>query len=147
MTANRTHVPLRQATTLELRVRYAETDQMGVVYHSHYLIWCEMGRTDHIRTLGTSYREMEAAGIRLAVMEASIRFHAPARYDDRIRVTTTLTDVSSRTVTFDYVIDNADTGERLATARTVLISLGADGRVTALPAGARQLLSRGSPGA
>jgi acyl-CoA thioester hydrolase len=127
---------------VDVRVRYAETDQMGVVYHSHYLVWCEIGRTDHIRTLGVSYRDMEAAGITLAVAEASIRFHAPARYDDLVRVWTTLSAVTSRTVTFDYTIRNADTGERLATARTVLISLDPNGRVTALPLGTRELLSR-----
>ena len=87
-----------RTTSLELRVRYAETDKMGVVYHSHYLIWCELGRTDHIREGGMSYREMEEAGIMLAVAEANIRYRAPARYDDLVRVETTLTDVSSRAV-------------------------------------------------
>ncbi|HET7552237.1 MAG TPA: thioesterase family protein [Gemmatimonadaceae bacterium] len=120
-------------TSLELRVRYAETDKMGVVYHSHYLVWCELGRTDHIREGGMSYREMEEAGIMLAVAEASIRYRAPARYDDLVRVETTLTDVSSRAVTFDYVISSSETGERLATARTLLVALDSSHRVVKLP--------------
>src|ERR1700726_3206561 len=88
----------------ELRVRYAETDQMGVVYHTNYLIWCEAGRTDFIRTRGMSYAERERAGVGLAVSDLAARFHAAARYDDMIRVRTTLADVRSRGVTFEYVI-------------------------------------------
>src|SRR6185437_1215503 len=107
----------------ELRVRYAETDQMGVVYHSHYLVWCEIARTDLIRSFGASYRELEARGLRLAVAEASVRYIAPARYDDRIRVETRLSTVTSRTMIFEYTILNADTLQRLATASTTLISL------------------------
>jgi acyl-CoA thioester hydrolase len=122
-----------RTTSLELRVRYAETDKMGVVYHSHYLIWCELGRTDYIREGGMSYREMEEAGIMLAVAEANIRYRAPARYDDLVRVETTLTDVSSRAVTFDYVISNVASGERLATARTLLVALDPSHHVVKLP--------------
>jgi acyl-CoA thioester hydrolase len=129
-----------RTTSLELRVRYAETDKMGVVYHSHYLIWCELGRTDHIREGGMSYREMEDAGIMLAVAEANVRYRAPARYDDRIRVETTLTDVSSRAVTFEYRILNAETGVLLATASTLLVALDSSHRVVRLPAEIRERL-------
>lgn len=129
-----------RTSSLELRVRYAETDKMGVVYHSHYLIWCELGRTDHIRDCGMSYREMEEAGIMLAVAEANVRYRAPARYDDLVRVETTLTNVSSRAVTFDYLITNAATGERLATARTLLVALDPSHRVVALPGSIRARL-------
>lgn len=115
-------------------MRYAETDRMGVVYHAHYLIWCELGRTDYIREGGMSYRAMEEAGIMLAVAEASVRYRAPARYDDLIRVETTLTDVSSRAVTFEYRIANAETGELLATASTLLVALDPSYRVARLPA-------------
>lgn len=129
--------------TTELRVRYAETDQMGVVYHSNYLIWCEIGRTDYIRGLGTPYAELERNGVALAVSEVSLRCHAPARYDDVVRVETSLTEVRSRTVTFDYVIAHAGTGARLATARTILVSLDREGRVAALPSDVRAFLSNG----
>ena len=120
-------------TVSEFRVRYAETDQMGVVYHSNYLVWCEIGRTDYIREHYASYAVVEASGVTLAVAEASIRYHAPARYDELVRVTTTLAELRSRAMTFEYLVANASTGARLATARTVLVSLGPDGRVAPLP--------------
>ena len=119
---------------------------MGVVYHSHYLVWCEIGRTDHIRSSGMPYREMEERGVALAVAEAEIRYKSPARYDDMIRVETVISRVASRTVTFDYVISNAETGEALATARTVLVSLDRDHRVVTLPRDVRDLLARDAAG-
>src|SRR4051812_15784442 len=124
---------------LELRVRYAETDQMGVVYHANYLVWCEMGRTDFIRRLGVSYAEMERGGISLAVSELSARFHAAARYDDLIRVRTSLADVRSRMISFYYLISNAATEQRLVSAQTTLVSLDRSGRPVALPTELRQL--------
>lgn len=126
--------------SIELRVRYSETDQMRVVYHANYLSWCEVGRTELIRILVRSYASLEDSGIRLAVAEASIRYHAPARYDDRIRVDTTLTSVRSRTLTFDYLIFNADTASRLVSARTILVSLDSDGRSITLPLPIRDAL-------
>jgi acyl-CoA thioester hydrolase len=121
------------AHSVEFRVRYAETDQMQVVYHSNYLIWCEIGRTEFIRALGTPYAELERQNVTLAVVEASLRFHGAARYDNLIRVTTTISDVRSRTLTFDYVITNAETGERFVTASTKLASLTRDSRLTKMP--------------
>jgi acyl-CoA thioester hydrolase len=128
---------------LELRVRYAETDQMGVVYHTNYLVWCEIGRTELIRALsGTSYATLEAEGVALAVAELSIRYHGAARYDNLIRVRTTLAEARSRSVTFDYLITNAESGERLASARTVLVSLDPQGRPTRMPDRLRAQLER-----
>ena len=127
-------------STIEFRVRYAETDQMGVVYHSHYLVWCEIGRTDLIRQLGTSYASLEKDGIGLAVIDASVRYHSGAKYDDLIRVRTTVTDVRSRTVTFDYRIEDATTGMRLASATTTLASINREGKLVALPAEVRKLM-------
>ena len=106
---------------------------MGVVYHTNYLVWCEIGRTDFIRRSGSTYADLERRGVLLAVAEATIRYHAAARYDDTIRIDTTLTEVRSRAVTFDYVIVNGQTGDRLASARTVLVSLDTSGRPTKLP--------------
>jgi acyl-CoA thioester hydrolase len=106
---------------------------MGVVYHTNYLVWCEIGRTDFIRRSGATYAELERRGVLLAVSEATIRYHAAARYDDLIRVETTLAAVRSRAVTFDYLITNGETGERLASARTALVSLDPSGRPTKLP--------------
>jgi acyl-CoA thioester hydrolase len=121
------------ASTSEFRVRYSETDQMGVVYHTNYLVWCEIGRTDFIRGSGATYAELERRGVLLAVSEATIRYHSAARYDDLIRVETTLVAVRSRAVTFDYLITNGETGERLASARTALVSLDTSGRPAKLP--------------
>lgn len=127
---------------LEFRVRYAETDQMGVVYHTNYLVWCEMGRTELIRQLtGVSYAQLEAEGVALAVSELNIRYHGAARYDNRVRVRTSLADARSRSVTFDYLITNADNGERLATARTVLVSLDKRGRPVVMPDDLRRRLA------
>jgi acyl-CoA thioester hydrolase len=125
---------------VEFRVRYGETDRMRVVYHPNYLVWCEIGRTDLIRKLGTSYAEIEKQGVMLAVVEASLRYHAAARYDDLIRVTTVLTEARSRTVTFDYTIENAETGVRLVTARTTLASINEDGKLIAMPEHIRRSL-------
>jgi len=114
---------------------------MQVVYHSNYLVWCEIGRTEFIRALGTPYAELERQNVTLAVVEANLRFHAAARYDNLIRVTTTIADVRSRTITFDYVITNAETGERFVTASTRLASLTRDSRLTTLPDNLRKVLA------
>lgn len=124
-------------TPIEFRVRYAETDQMGVVYHANYLVWCEVGRTELIRGRGATYAELERRGYVLAVAEATIRYHASARYDDMIRVETWIEDLRSRTVTFAYDVLRANPGaepERLATARTILVALDAEARPTRMPA-------------
>jgi len=134
------HKQFRYTThDIEFRVRYAETDQMGVVYHANYLVWCEMGRTDFIRQLGVTYAEMERNGVSLAVSELSARFHAAARYDDLIRVHTILADVRSRMIAFDYVVSNAETEQRLVSARTTLLSLVRSSKPIALPRAIREL--------
>ena len=131
-------MPLTNAT--DLRVRYAETDRMGIVYYANYLVWCEVGRVEFMRALGGSYAELEARGYGLAVAEATVRYLAPARFDDPVRIETRLAGVRSRAVTFDYVISHAETGARLATAHTALVSIDSSGRPTALPAEFRALL-------
>ena len=128
-------------STTELRVRYAETDQMGVVYHANYLVWCEIGRTDLIRMLGKPYAQFEREGVRLAVSEASLRFKGAARYDDAIRVYTTLSDVRSRGVTFAYRIVQVERGDTLVTATTSLIALDLAGRPITMPADMRTVLA------
>jgi len=121
----------------QFRVRYAETDQMGVVYHANYLVWCEIGRTELMRSLGTTYASLEADGVLLAVSDASLRFHGSARYDDLVAVDTTLDEVRSRTIGFSYLISRVAEGDgsphRLVTARTTLVALGRDGRPRSMP--------------
>jgi len=131
-------MPVTHAT--ELRVRYAETDRMGVVYYANFLVWCEVGRVEYMRALGGSYAALEAEGYGLAVSEARVRYLAPARFDDLVRIETSLTGVRSRAVTFDYLITHAESGTRLATAHTALVSIDRDGRLTAIPAEFRSAL-------
>lgn len=132
-------MPRTHAT--ELRVRYAETDRMGVVYYANYLVWCEVGRVEFLRALGRSYAVLEAGGVGLAVSEATVRYLSPARFDDLVRIETTITGVRSRAVTFDYLITNAESGTRLATAHTALVSIDTAGRLTAIPADFREALA------
>lgn len=125
-----------------VRVRYAETDQMGMAYHAHYLVWCEIGRTELIRSLGTPYAELERRGVRLTVVDAAIRYTAAARYDDLLRIVTRIERVRSRSVTFAYQIERSEPGPGalLARATTRLIALGADGRPRAIPAAVAEAL-------
>jgi acyl-CoA thioester hydrolase len=112
---------------------------MGVVHHTNYLVWCEVGRTDFIGGLGMTYAEVEQQGIMLAVVEAHLKYKRSARYDDQIRVTTTVAEVRSRFVTFAYDISLVD-GTHLASASTALVAVGRDGKSTMLPAHLRQAL-------
>ncbi|NIR43200.1 MAG: acyl-CoA thioesterase [Gemmatimonadetes bacterium] len=130
---------------IEFRVRYAETDRMGVVYHANYLIWCEMGRTDLMRRLGTSYADLERRGIHLTVADARIRLRNSARYDDRIRVKTVVTRVRSRGVSFAYQVENLESGVDLASAETDLICVDGQGSTRKLPADVRALLTGEKP--
>ena len=127
-------------TISELRVRYAETDQMGVVYHANYLVWCEIGRTDFIRHAGRSYADLEGDGVLLAVSEASMRYHASAKYDDPIRVYTSLSTVGSRGMSFAYRIERADTSTILVRASTSLVCINREGRLSTLPTDVRSWL-------
>ncbi len=116
-------------------MRYAETDQMGVVYYANYFIWMEIGRAEYCRAAGICYRDMEAAdGVRLAVVDAHCRYVAPARYDEEIAVTTSITEANRRMVTFDYAIREAQSGRDLATGGTKHIFLSAAMRPVKLPA-------------
>ncbi len=127
--------------TEPFRIRYAETDQMGVAYHANYLAWCEVGRTELMRGLGLTYAEMERRGQFLAVSEASVRYTGAGRYDDLIRVRTTLESLKSRTVTFTYEVERLEPSPgRLATARTTLICLDPGGSPRRLPEDVRALL-------
>ena len=126
----------------EVRVRYAETDQMGVVYHANYLAWCEIGRTDLIRALGgMTYAELEREGTALAVVEAHLRYMKPARYDDVIHVATRVTQVRSRVVRFDYDISVGGITP-IATGYTTLVAMTRDGRGSCIPDRLRQQLER-----
>ena len=127
-------------TVSPLRVRYAETDQMGIVHHAVYLIWCEQARTDHMREKGLSYRNLEAKGLKLPVVDARLRYRAPARYEELLEVRCWVRDVSSRRVIFGYAVNRVADGRLLATAQTSLIALDSNHEITALPQSVRTKL-------
>ena len=120
-------------TSVELRVRYAETDQMGVAHHGNYLIWCEEARTAHLRHSGVSYRELEAQGLFLVVIEAHVRYRAPAHYDDRLRVDCWVRDRNRRRIVFGYAVYRVEDGRLLATAQTSLIALDSKHALSQIP--------------
>ncbi|MCO5258962.1 MAG: acyl-CoA thioesterase [Crocinitomicaceae bacterium] len=104
----------------KLRVRYAETDQMGYVYYGNYAQYFEVGRVEAMRNLGMSYRELEENGIMLPVADFSTNYYAPARYDDELMVTTSIVSVKGARLKFDYEIHN-DKNELIVKASTTLV--------------------------
>jgi len=104
---------------IPIRVRYGETDQMGVVHHGNYALYLEMGRTEWLRKMGLSYNEMEKSGVMLPVISMSLNYKKSALYDEVIKVKTQLNKLPSVKIEFDYEITNA-AGDVLATANTVL---------------------------
>jgi acyl-CoA thioester hydrolase len=131
---------LPTVSELLVRVNYSEVDQMGVVYHARYVVWLDMARTEHLRLAGTSYKEVEASGFRLAVGELSLRFRRPARYDDLLRVRCWVREVASRRVTFGYAVEEAATGSLLATASTAMMVLNTELAPARLPDAVRAAL-------
>jgi acyl-CoA thioester hydrolase len=128
-------------TETQVRVNYSETDQMGVAYHARYLVWLDVARTEHLRRRGASYRELEAAGLRLAVSEVCVRYRQPARFDDLLRIRCWVRRLQSRRVEFGYAVDHADNGRLLATATVALLALDASMALRRLPAEVASLLT------
>ena len=124
-----------------LRVRYAETDKMGVVYYANYLVWFEVARADLLRSLGWSYREMEIAGISLPVIEAHCSYLRPARYDDEIEVRTEGRMLSPVRMEFDYQVVRSQDGTIAAEGKTVHAALDASGKPCRLPARVREVFA------
>ena len=122
-----------------VRVRYAETDTMGVVYYANYLVWFEVGRTDLLRSTGWSYREMEGEGFQLPVIEAHCEYRVSAKYDDEIDVRTRGSIASPVRVRFDYDVVRAIDDAVLATGHTVHAVLDRAGRPRRLPERARDI--------
>ncbi len=124
-----------------MRVRYAETDQMGVAYHGDYFAWFEVGRTDLLRQRGLTYRELEQQGIRLPVIEAQARFLRPALYDDVLEIRTRLQSVTGVRVEFRYEVHRAGTEGALATGATSHAAVDFQGRPRRLPDELKRLLA------
>ena len=125
--------PAARTSTSTVRVRYAETDQMGVVYYANYLVWFEVGRTDWLRHTGSTYRAMEAEGIQLPVIEASCHYHQGARYDDEIEIRTKARKLSPVRIQFDYEVVRRADAVVLATGHTVHAAIDRQGRPRRMP--------------
>ncbi|HKW35095.1 MAG TPA: thioesterase family protein [Candidatus Acidoferrum sp.] len=125
----------------KVRVRYAETDQMGVVYHANFLIWFEVGRVELMRALGVEYKKMEKEDdCRIVVADVHCRYHDSARYDEELRIRTRITESKNRVIVFSYeVIRDAD-GKVLANGETTHVICGSNGRPKLLPEKYRRIM-------
>ncbi len=128
-----------------IRVRYAETDKMGVVYHAHYVVWFEVGRTEYCRAAGLPYRSMEEAGLLILVTGVECTYRRPARYDDAVIVRASMPELSGRGLAFDYEIVRDD--EVLAAGSTRHVFADSDGRPRRAPDDILDLMKRFRDGA
>jgi acyl-CoA thioester hydrolase len=124
----------------EYQIIFGDTDQMGVVYYANYFVWFEIGRTDLLRTLGSTYRQLEADGLSLPVIEASCRYAAPCLYDDELVIVTRGRLLSPIRVAFSYAVERAD-GTVAARGRSEHAAIGRDGRPRRLPPFLREALA------
>ncbi len=129
--------------SVEVTVRYAETDQMGRAHHGVYVVWCELGRTSMMREHGVSYADLEQRGVYLPMTRLDVEYRSPARYEEPVRIDTRIPEVRSRTVRFDYELFGS--GDRLlARASTELACIDAEGRMRRLPEDVRAALAAAS---
>ena len=133
--------PERPASISVIRVRYAETDKMGVVYYANYFVWFEVARADLLRSLGWTYREMEHAGVALPVIEAHCDYHRPARYDEEMEVRAKGRMLSPVRLEFTYEVVRRDDQMVAASGRTVHAALDPAGKPCRLPDRIRQLFA------
>ncbi len=130
----------KEVVETTIRVRYAETDAMGVVYHTNYLIWFEVGRGEYMRQKGGDYADFEAQGFYLPVSEVDARFIAPARYGDLVTIRTWVEELRSRSLTFAYEVVMHETGQVLGTGHTRHICTDREGCVRVIPKEMKKLL-------
>ena len=124
-----------------VRVRYAETDQMGVAWHGEFFAWFEVGRTDLLRERGLTYTELEGRGVHLPVIEVAARYLRPAHYDDMLEIRTSLRDLSGARLSFDYAVHREGEAEPLARGMTAHAAVDGRGRPRRLPTELRSLFS------
>jgi acyl-CoA thioester hydrolase len=134
-------MPHAREVTTTVRVRYAETDKMGVVYYANYLVWFEVGRCEWMRAQGTSYHDIEQGGVVLPVIEARCEYRVPLRYDDEVEIRTRAVLLSAVRVEFQYALVRSQDGTVAATGRTIHASTDVRGRPTRLPAPVRRLFA------
>jgi acyl-CoA thioester hydrolase len=126
------HHPITESVTT-VRVNYSETDQMGVVYHARHVVWLDIARTEHLRQVGFSYRDLEAQGVRLVVTDLRLRYLAAARYDDVVRIRCRVREARPRRVIFSYSLELADGAVPIAEGETTLMCLDQAHRLSRLP--------------
>lgn len=129
--------------TLDIAVRFAETDLMGIVHHSAYVVWLEAGRVAWMQAMGTPYAELSASGRHFAVTGLHVNYRASCTFGDVVRIETTLSSARSRQVVFGYRVLDANTGELLATGRSEHICVDTNGRMTKIPADLLRRLTDG----
>ncbi|MFQ5905824.1 MAG: acyl-CoA thioesterase [bacterium] len=122
----------------EIRVKYADTDQMGVVYYSKYLEYFEVGRTELLRELGVPYRHLESAGIHLPVVECACRYRRPARYDDVLTIVTSATDIGRASIRMEYEIYRKGDSSLIASGFTRHASVDSNGKPVLMPDAIRE---------
>jgi acyl-CoA thioester hydrolase len=128
---------------VQVTVRYAETDMMGIVYHANYLPWFEVGRTTLLKEIGVPYRKLEEEGFRLPVLEVSAKYLRPALYDDTLDVVTTLSERPLLRIRLEYEVRRGD--ELLATGNSVHAFVDRDGKPVRPPAWAAEMIARAFP--
>ena len=126
---------------VDLRVRYFETDQMGIVHHAQYLVWFELARTEYLRNRGYQYRELEEKGFRLVVIAVELKYKAPARYDEKIRIKTRVSFHKRLKIEFFYEV-YSENGHLIAEGRTMLGSIDAEGKPKIMPEAILAALAR-----
>lgn len=119
--------------SIEIRVRYPEVDQSGSLHHSRFWVYFEMGRTELLRLQGINYCDMEQQGVFFVVAKCAAKYKAPARYDDVLELTTTITKMGLARIDHAYELKNRSTGMLLATAETTLACVDRDGQIQAIP--------------
>ena len=131
-----------------VRVRYAETDQMGMVYHANYFVWFEVGRVELMRALGIEYKRMEIEDdCHIVVADVRCRYHASALYDEVIRIRTSISESRNRTIRFAYEVFRDSDDELLAIGETLHVICGSNGKPKLLPEEYRAILGTASPAA
>lgn len=131
----------RCTTVIETRVRFFETDLMGIVHHAAYLTYFEAGRVEYLRRRGVTYADWASRGVHLPVVELRAHYERPARFDDMLEIVTKLTDLRSVSLKFEYVITRG--GERLASGATRLGCVDHEGKIFRIPEEMRSVLERG----
>lgn len=134
----------KRVVDTEVRVRYAETDAQGVVYYANYFVWFEVARMSYLRAIGYDYATLERDGLGFVIAEATCRYHAPAHFDEVLVIRTSSAEIRKKSFVFEYEVHNQETGQLLATGRTVQVFIDGKGRPREIPSKLRAILEGSS---